>query len=156
MSTILEAIKKSEQERKLKDIPTLSDMPAPQERVRWPLYTLILLVVVLMAVIVWYLLPDRLTIGLRNPVVPVMESISDGDEPAAVQDESIAASLQDTPDEIVVNVVSFSEEPSQRFVIINGKLFHEGDFVRAGLKVEEIHQESVLLNERGKEIIRQP
>jgi len=37
MSTILDALKKSEQERKLNKLPTLTDIQAPQEPARWPL-----------------------------------------------------------------------------------------------------------------------
>jgi len=156
MSTILEAIKKSEQERKLKDIPTLSDMPAPQERRQWPIYMLILLVVVLIGVLVWFLLSDRLNSRLQVSAVPVSKNVSNNDASTVVENGEEVEVAQTDSSSIVVNVVSFSTEPLQRFVIVNGKMFREGDFVRTGVKVEEIREKSVLLNERGKEVVREP
>ena len=145
MSTILDALKKSEQERKLGDIPTLSSLPTPEEPSRWPLIiatSFIVLLLVGLAVFMyrWSLAPEPVT----SAVVPVTnESIAD-------------ASNKNANDDMVVNVVSFSEEADQRFVMINGKLFREGEFVQAGIRVEEIKENSVVLNKRGRRIVRKP
>ena len=61
-----------------------------------------------------------------------------------------------TADNVVVNVVSFSEKPEQRFAMINGKMVREGEFVEAGLLVEKIERESVVFNLRGKQFSRRP
>jgi len=58
MSTILDALKKSEQERKLNKLPTLTDMAAPQEPSRWPLYigsglALLSIALVVLAYAIW-------------------------------------------------------------------------------------------------------
>ena len=42
-------------------------------------------------------------------------------------------------DGVVVNVISFSEDLNQRFAMVDGKMVREGEFVRAGLQVEKIH-----------------
>ena len=55
MSTILDALKKSEQERRSNHVPTLSDMPVPQERSRMPVY-LVLGLSLLLAVAIGALL----------------------------------------------------------------------------------------------------
>ena len=53
MSTILDALKKSEQERKLNKLPTLSDMPAPEEPRRWPQLVIIGLLLLVVALLAW-------------------------------------------------------------------------------------------------------
>ena len=53
-------------------------------------------------------------------------------------------------------MVSYSEQPEKRFVMIGGKLYRENEFVRTGLKIEEIRQNEVVLNNRGEQIIRRP
>ncbi|MFT5609178.1 MAG: hypothetical protein ACI9PZ_002997, partial [Parvicella sp.] len=52
MSTILDALRKSEQERKLTKLPTLSDMPAPQEQARWPHWLILGLIVLSVGLLV--------------------------------------------------------------------------------------------------------
>ncbi len=149
MSTILDALKKSEQERKLSDIPTLSDMPAPYEPSRWPLIlgtvVVILLIIGLSFFLYrWLSAPNALESTESVDVLPVTN-------------ETIAeANVKNTDSDIVVNVVSFSAEADQRFVMINGKLYREGEFVQAGLRVEEILENSVVLIRRGRRIIRKP
>lgn len=138
MSTILDALKKSEQERKLNDIPTLSDMPAPQEKSLvpsfWLLAVIVVLLVCVLAAIVYF--------GSQAETV--------------VSGQTATQTVQPVEDELVVNVVSWSEQVEQRFVIINGKLARQGEFARPGLKVEEIKPNSVILLERGKRIERRP
>lgn len=61
-----------------------------------------------------------------------------------------------TADDLIVNVVSYSEQASQRFVMLNGKMYRENDFVRAGLMVVEIRPNAVVFNVRGELITRTP
>lgn len=153
MSTILEALKKSEQERKLNRLPTLSDMPTPQEPSRWPLILGVLLCIV--ALIILFVAVFWLGKGSVQP--PVAASAG---TPIPVselnQAVSKAATTEPIDDDVVVNVISFSEDLYQRFAMVNGKMVREGEFVRAGLQVEKIHADSVVLNLRGKQITRKP
>ena len=152
MSTILDALKKSEQERKKNNVPTLSDMPVPEESARWPLYViagLSFLLAVLLGVIIanW--------LGSRAPETQSIQEPSPTTQPTftgAINDNAPQVAFED----VVVNVVSYSSEPSQRFVMLNGKMYRENDFVRAGLKVEEIKPNAVVLNLRGDLLTRTP
>ena len=148
MSTILDALKKSEQERKKNHVPTLSDMPVPEESARWPLYviaalslTLACLVGVLIAN--WYG-PNR-SVPQADEAKPLIKS-------DAANQQIVEADLAD----VVVNVVSYSLESSQRFVMLDGKIYRENDFVRAGLRVDEIKPNAVVLNFRGELLTRTP
>ncbi len=153
MSTILEALKKSEQERKLNKLPTLSDMPPPQERARWPIALLSVLCLLMAALLV------MLAIRWWQPSQSENQVRLISNETIGLAGES-TASLEgagDTQnDEIVVNVVSYSEQPAQRFAMINGKMVRENEFVRAGLRVEKIEPNGVVLNMRGERIRRTP
>jgi len=143
MSTILDALRKSEQERKLNNIPTLSDMPAPKESSRWPFIAISLIIGILFVVagiLLYHWLSTPNTTA--SEVLPITNK--------SVAKDTVA----DT--EIIVNVVSFSEQDDQRFAMINGKLYREGEFVRAGLRVEQILADSVVLNQRGRRITRKP
>lgn len=149
MSTILEALKKSEQERKSNDVPTLSDMPVPQEGLRWPLYviaglSLVLALVVGVLLSQWFARSD----GADTQTQDVQLAPSPSASPAPVI--SVADEV------LVVNVISYSESPSQRFVMLDGKMYRENDFVRAGLKVQEIKPNAVILNMRGELVTRTP
>ena len=147
MSTILEALKKSEQERRLNEVPTLSDMTAPQESSKWPVFLLAGLVVLLSIILIvlairwWSVVP----IGEKSAIEISNETLADQQ-----------ASQAGTGDKIVVNVVSYSETAEQSFVMINGRLYRENEFVRAGLKVEKIEADRVVLNLRGRRIERKP
>lgn len=143
MSTILDALKKSEQERKLNNVPTLSDMPTPQESKSWPtvlLFVVILLLVVLILVLIFK----------GEPSAPTLSQTT------VVEGQKAATNKAATDADILVNVVSYSEQAEQSFVMINGKLFRQGEFVRAGLKVEKIKFDEVVLNLRGRKITRKP
>lgn len=164
MSTILDALRKSEQERKLNKLPTLTDMVAPQEPSRWPLYVglaLVLLAVVLvvLAYVIWSAKPEVATDVAIGQTVAQTETV----QPASVDEKSVDRAIEsnageDRPlkDPMVVNVVSYSKDPAYSFAIVNGKMVREGDFVEPGLKLEEIRPDALVLNSRGKKITRSP
>ena len=138
MSTILEALKKSERERKLSDIPTLSDMPAIEEPspLKWIGLTIagLLVVSLLAAFIVMTMMPAD------SPAVAGADVVS--------AEESVAqASL---------SVLSYSENPEQRFAIINDKLVREGDFLTTGIKIEQILADRVILIVKGDRMSLKP
>jgi len=165
MSTILEALKKSEEERKVTKVPTLADMPTPHEPQRWP-HVLLFLIFALLLILIGFavklvLFPSDKQSVVRSVAAPetAVESIDLSQQGDGAQDD-IAKDEQNTvttsSDVIEVNVVSYSDQPEKRFVMIGGKLFRENEFVRAGLKVEEIRRDEVVLNQRGEQIIRRP
>ena len=151
MSTILDALKKSEQERKQNHLPTLSDMPVPEERARWPLYAiavLSLLVALLIGVLIasWFGASKESNANYQA---------SNGQIDAQPVNHGVDSNEVDV-DDLVINVVSYSKDSTQRFVILNGKMFREHDFVRAGLKVQEIKPNAVVMNLRGELLTRTP
>lgn len=146
MSTILDALKKSEQERKLNNVPTLSDMPTPQETKSWPL-VLLFIAILLLSILVAVLFFRTQASDQDQDVSKVNSSLEVTGKPSA---------LVVSDADIVVNVVSYSEQQELSFVMINGKLFRNGEFVLAGLRVEEIKPDEVVLNLRGKRITRKP
>jgi len=165
MSTILEALKKSEEERKVTKVPTLADMPAPHEPQRWP-HVLLFIILVLLLVLIGFavklvLFPSDKQGIVKSVSAPetVSASVGSVDGQVGVGDLEGEAEPSVSPannDVIEVNVVSYSDQPEKRFVMIGGKLFREGEFVRAGLKVEEVRRDEVVLNQRGEQIIRRP
>ena len=153
MSTILDALKKSEQERKLNRVPTLSDMTAPPEASKGPLVLgVVLCVLAFLILMVTVFLWGKGSVATSSLPVPGAALNSPQTNPlTASVDTSGTAS-----DDIIVNVISFSNDLNQRFAMINGKMVREGEFVRAGLQVDKIHIDSVVLNLRGQKIIRTP
>ena len=142
MSTILDALKKSEQERKLNNIPTLADMPAPEEKLacsaRWLLAGIL---VVLLLLAIAFLSLSRSDENQRT-----------SEATQIVLDNEAVAIEEAANNNLQVNVVSWSDEAKQRFVIIDGKLVREGEFVRPGVKIEQIKPNSVVLLDRGKRL----
>ena len=151
MSTILDALKKSERERKLNTLPTLGDMPAPVEQSPWPMRVVILLLIVVVLTVLWFgykwsSQQDAANENQTNNIV--------------LDNETVAAQNKIGNDQqvttVVVNVVSYADVPSQRFVMINGKMYRQGEFIKPGLKVDEIKEDSVVLNQRGQRIEKKP
>lgn len=156
MSTILDALKKSERERKLNSLPTLSDMPPPQETSRLPILLLgticALLLLLLMVVLAqwWFTHSNSPPAAIeRNKLATTTQTTieQDGLQRPVDAQRDVALSIE---------VVSFSEQPSQRFVMIDGKMVREQEFVQPGVLVEEIQRNAVVLNIRGQRVTRTP
>ena len=150
MSTILDALKKSERERKLNNLPTLSDMPPPQEGTRLPVALLILisalLALLLMVVLVMWWQSAR----LPNTPAPVVST--DTGTAVATSDETPQANAQD----LTVNVISFSNDPAQRFAMIDGQVVREQEFAKPGVLVQEIQRDAVIVIVRGERTTLRP
>ena len=143
MSTILEALQKSERERKLNDVPTLTDMPTPEEPSRWPLLFGFFIILLLIALVFFLLFSKK----VANSPSPIEQSV--------VSNETIAQQkMAEENDDFTVNVISYSQDAEQRFAMVNGKMFRQGEFVRAGLKLVEITKDSVVFNNRGKRQVK--
>ena len=155
MSTILDALKKSEQERKLNKVPTLNDMTAPQEQSQWPQRIIIILLLLVLLLIFMFVKGSI----LDNQLLDGSTSLQSNN--IVLDNESLSANTSElstttASNEIIVNVVSYAVAPETRFVMINGKMYREGDFIRAGLKVERIKPDSVIINQRGRRLEKKP
>jgi hypothetical protein len=163
MSTILDALRKSEQERKLNKLPTLTDMAAPQETSRWPLYiglTLVLLAIalVILAYVIWSAKPEFSAASMAkvNSAASRLQ-MPGSDAQQSIQAPRLNADEATRPEDLMlVNVVSYSIDPALSFAMVNGKMLREGDFIEPGLKLEEILLDAVIFNLRGKKITRSP
>jgi hypothetical protein len=58
--------------------------------------------------------------------------------------------------DLVVNVLSWSTDPERRFVMINLKVYHEGDVLKAGPRVEQITEDNVVASFRGYRFLLHP
>jgi len=159
MSTILDALRKSEQERKLNKLPTLTDMAAPQEPSRWPLYiglalVLLAIALVVLAYVIWSAKPGVAVeqTGLQANAV----QLTGEDAQTAQAPLTNVGEVAPLKDPMLVNVVSYSQDPAYSFAMVNGKMVREGDFIEPGLKLEEILPDAVVFNSRGKKITRSP
>ena len=159
MSAILDALRKSEQERNQNKVPTLNDMAAPSEPSKWPL--LLSIAVVLLAIAL-----AALAYVIWNKGEPANETAPQNVSTAASSQASSVAQLSgiETKDiasaEVkqltAVNIVSYSENPELRFAMVNGKMVREGEFIQPGLKVDQIRADSVVFNLRGETLERSP
>jgi len=164
MSTILDALKKSEQERDRDKLPTLQDMAAPQEASRWPLLlaaAVLLLTGVLgvLAYVIWSS-SEQLQTSYESTTFTAAESGQVDASSAASSSASHQRDSSESSDElfssVFVSIVSYSESDELRFAIVNDKMVREGDFIQTGLKVETILSDKVVFNHRGKKIERSP
>ena len=48
-----------------------------------------------------------------------------------------------------LEVLSYSDTPSQRLVFISGRKYIEGDTTEGGFRVEQIKEDSVVLSDQG-------
>lgn len=167
MSTILDALKKSEQERKLNKLPTLTDIAAPQEPSRWPIFigvALLLLAtaLVILAYVIWSARPPIAGVNVShddNAALKPSASLTNNLATEVVVSEAQAQGEQSSStidDAMLVGVVSYSDDPALRFAMVNGKMVREGEFIDTGLKVEQIRFDAVVFNARGEKIIRSP
>ena len=140
MSTILEALKKSEQERKQKSVPTLTDKAPPQESSRWP-WVVISLVLICLSIALLYLFT-------RLPDSGVTANLDSATSVAAGQSAAAASASTEELD-AKVEVITWSPELERRFAMIDGKMMRVGDYLSAGVKIEDITEDSVVFNHRG-------
>ena len=137
-------------------------MQAPQEPSRWPKFVAVVLsVLMLLSVsiggLLWWQSRSDSSSKLEKGSSTASQSTAAANvDVAKSQDGLVTDNNLVTADNVVVNVVSFSEKPEQRFAMINGKMVREGEFVEAGLLVEKIERESVVFNLRGKQFSRRP
>jgi len=181
MSYILDALRKSDRERALGNVPRLDTVQPvdPARRGLW-LWLILGFVLSIGLAMTWWWWQGRdaavtipapqsapapaPTIGSSTlPAPSANESQTTGavpgPEPAAGSAPPVDAApvpFGDLPEEIrrslpelAVNVLSSSTDAQKRFVMINLKVYHEGDVLKAGPKVEQITEDAVVLSFRN-------
>ncbi len=177
MSYILDALKKSEKERALGSVPTLGAAEHFQERsvpMRWFLLTVICLIVAILSGGAWMLWSSRPGPGsvagsdaasilpatvpsteeTQAPSTPAGEAtvVQADPVPIAKVDDSIRARIP----EVEINVLSYSEDVSKRFVMIGQNIFKEGEEVVEGLVISEIRNTDVIFGFDGIRFMMEP
>lgn len=168
MSYILDALKKSEKERALGNVPTLEASDQQEERrvpMRWLLLTVVCLVVALVIAGGWMLWPSG---PVNRPSVSAnavpgtdpeaaaprtaesAQSAQTGNAPAPetpalpVSINAVDASVRSRIPDFRINVLSYSDNNAKRFVMIGQNIFKEGEEVAAGVVVQEIRNSEVV------------
>lgn len=209
MSYILDALKKSERERSLGHVPTLSTVhsyPKSHASRRWSWLVLVLsIMLVLIGVAIYGVMfwgqddvvqsasekthtesasasagrvsqpqkpaspaatkpaltnvdPPQAEMKRPEPVEPPSSRVA-----TTTQSSSSYPTLDDLDEgmrqrlsNIVVNVVSYSEQPSRRFVMINQKIYRRGQSVNGQLEVVAIKPQGAILRFQGREFLAVP
>jgi hypothetical protein len=94
------------------------------------------------------------TSGLRAPIEANLDR--GADHPVAPPAPSETANLQPMPDryqegfpQITIQVHVYNAEPARRFVMIDGKTYHQGDTIAAGPHIVEIHNDGIVFDWKG-------
>lgn len=186
MSYILDALRKSEKERALANIPTLRSVgQAERKRVplSWFLFTsaLAISIAVLFGVSSWRMSPQSGPVVQRevtekraaNAIVQTERAAEMQSQGESIVSEEQAVGLSDnTPipvpitdldpstrsrlPQLSINALSYSANQAKRFVMINQDIFKEGEDLGNGIVVEEIKKSTVVLSFAGKYFILQP
>lgn len=82
---------------------------------------------------------------------------------AAVQTSTSYPTIDDLDDgtrqrlsDIVINAISYSKQPSRRFVMINQKIYRQGQSVNGQISVVEIRPQGAVLRFQGREFLAVP
>ena len=179
MSYILDALKKSERARALGDVPTLQSPGgsgfdhATGRRWRW-LWVLLFIVAVAASALAAWQFARRATepvataqpIQRPAPAATVPTRSAPATAPAAPGPvvvtpprpegasipwlRELDASVRKALPALTLNVLSYSEAPEQRFVMIDLATYHEGDPIDSDLRLESIHPDGAVFNYLGQ------
>lgn len=177
MSYILDALKKSEKERSLGNVPTLGAAGQDEERrvpLKWFVMTVVVLALAVLLAGGWLLWSSRTPQGpaggkaaesAPKPPAPAAAQTAAGagkDEvqvvpsarpvPVSELDHSVRSRLP----EIRINVLSYSESSEKRFVMIGQDIFKEGEEVSAGVFVDEIRNSDVVFRFENVSFVLEP
>jgi len=184
MSYILDALRKSERERRLGNIPTLVSVhgvPRRSDRQSLMWFGIGLSVAALGVFLYfaggWLLNSARESIGdgrariTPPPAAPVSQSPVAGvpapsPSPARSLELSITAPERDTQADtnslpemlsaITVNVVSYSDDPERRFIMVDQKIYKEGDSLMSGAVIENISVDGPIVQYQGQRFLLRP
>lgn len=176
MSYILDALKKSEQERSRHVVASGSEALAESSSAqavnwRWSMVGLAMIVVLAAVLVFWTddhdLLksndaPVRASDIARYVPPDSVEQAAEqaADQPQAIQERNKPFTLMTLPAEVRENLPAisieghiFDQEPGERMVIINGSIRHEGQQVTQALKLTEILPDGVRFSFRNHDFI---
>ncbi len=183
MSTILDALKKSERERKLDKVPTLGTMRPPEEKRSAGIWVALVSVVVCVTVgvIAWLYLgrPGESSVVTERPeTIQIPAAVVSGGgapeqhQPASEQAVQVSQaptapvevvdfrnlprSVVDQLPDLTVNVISYSGESQRNFVMMENGIYRVGDVVADGLVLEEIEPDAAILDYMGQKIRIRP
>jgi general secretion pathway protein B len=164
LSYILDALKKSEKERSLGHVPTLGagyQQDEPRVPRRWFLLAVVVGLGTALALFGgWMLWTYGTSKDASAPAKAVTAAEPDkeppddasqpraeeakGADPEAAPLADFDASFRSRIPDIEINVLSYSEDRSKRFVMIGQEIFKEGEPVDGGVFVEEIRSSDVV------------
>ncbi len=167
MSYILDALKKSDQERQQNNGPNLQTIQRPhlinkRGGARNLQVVLLFTVVVLLVAAGWYFYGGSISINKASvAAAPVVETqpapvvTQSLPEPAPTYSEPVEFSQLPDPVQQAVPALTFSfhvysDNPERRTIIINKRRVREGDAVTPGLVLESITSQGVVLQWQGQ------
>jgi general secretion pathway protein B len=178
MSYILDALKKSEQERKLQAVPALHTLRRTRSGTRRLRLAVAMFaaVSVAAAAVVWLVEPRwpspaattqqplASSGAVEAPPKPPAAPRESGQPAEAPPDGVRSGRTTSGPEPAVpgrleglaVNVVSYSEKPGRRFVMLNQRIVRESDTIGDGVVVKRILPEGVVLSVDGDEVLLKP
>lgn len=167
MSSILDALEKSERERNHDAVPQYHNMQPPEEKSRRWLWLLLAIALVLLLLAVFfaarYWTPLSQQNGIANPASNAASTKQSNtgaptvveNTPGVVYDYSnLPQTEQDALPQLRINVVSVSADPKRSFVMLGEKLYREGDTVAQGTRLVTIQKDHVVMSHNGKLIRR--
>ena len=86
--------------------------------------------------------------SLRPPEQPARPAT-----PGLVSFRELSPAVRDALPKLKLEVLAYSERPSERLVFINGQKYVEGGMVDGKVRVEEITQEGAVLNHAGQRFL---
>lgn len=162
MSTILDALKKSERERKLKKVPHLSSMRPPEEKadLQWLKSGSLVVCSSLLAglVVMWFQTDQK----FESSPSPVSDSTAETRTQLAEannfdsEEEYAKADAQRAVPRVAVGVISFAGNSERSFAILDGKMVRAGELLDNGLLIEEIKADMVVATFDGKMVELKP
>lgn len=147
MSTLLDALKKSERERSQQPVPVYNTMQPPEEKSSLGQLLVILVIVAVIIVLIAgiYFLFSQHTATQEQPQLSVAE---------AVEYSTLPPQEQDYLRDLRINVVSVSQQPGRSFVILGEQLYRVGDTVAEDVQLQAIGKDFVVFDWNGKQIKR--
>ncbi len=169
MSFILEALKKSESERNRGRVKTLAlSHFEPGRRPIAPYVATAVVAAVVFAGFGWWISRQTTTVGFGSvatksvaeppPQVlrPMAPDRSRSVSMPSVNRTQAAIAPAITPPRVSLDALSYSDDPSRRFVMINQKIYHEGQWTEDGLRVQAVTRTGAVLAFQGQEFVVTP
>ncbi len=163
MSFLLDALGKADHDRRRSEVPELRTYrQTGRSPVRAVLRGIALLSLLLLFFVLGYYfrpLLDKNIFGYdetgeslapsqaaNKPVAPIASN------PPAPVAKAASAPPGTTPRIYELEVISYSDSPTARFVMINGAMLHEGEVLGSGEVLLTIERDAVVLDNAGKQI----